>query len=196
MATKKKAWTEKEKKKIEIAKDVIKSLKVETLVKDTYMNIKWPPSGKYSLKKYAEEIANLFTHLLNNKNDQLQKYIPQLKKNCEVCAIGAFFLSTIDKYNQCRVGDFVDKYCGFSVNTMNTKLRKIFSSRELNVIETAFMGILFNNSYESPLSNSDENDALAFSKKFNNNKKRLKAICQNIIENGTFIPSKSDGKLK
>ncbi len=109
-----------------------------------------------------------------SESDQLRKVLPKLQKNCEVCAMGALFLSHVRINNEITVGEanshiLSDGSFGIGDWTMEDKMAEYFSPDQLREVETAFEG--FSISGQPWLHKYPENIA------------RLRAICRNIIRN-------------
>lgn len=104
-------------------------------------------------------------------NAELQTELTKVK-NCEVCGIGAAFLSLVridDKFKVCH-NDTLDN-CINDI-AMREKLYKYFDEDEIENIEDAFEG--FSGYFE-------------YLDKYPDPTKRLRAIMRNIIKNGEFI---------
>lgn len=155
-------------KKVAVAKDVLKNLRYTNLDGGTYLSTK--------------NDANV-DFLLENKDKDLQEFIPKIRKNCEVCAIGAFFLSEVGVFDKCKIAELGYDYSQLRNDTfMREKLRAVFTTKELSLIESAFMGSPYGiTETEWPVTHSYYN-------KYHDEADRLKAICKNIIKNGTFKP--------
>jgi hypothetical protein len=126
-----------------------------------------------------------------------------LKKTCQVCAVGALFLSTVAMKNKFEFKldpDGID--LDFSVKDLINRLLPVFPAEQLFLIENAFEtgGGSFSTPYDSKyflgLTDLQIEDlapsnaaAIKFGSKYKTDKGRLKAILNNIIANdGEFIP--------
>lgn len=153
-----------------IARDVIKQLKAETFIAEsTYGDISF---------RHKTEVQT---------GTQLKKFIKKGAK-CEVCGIGALFLSYIRKYNNVTINEAAarGRDCsnyGFNMSHMSweytaeidralieKKMKGIFSIKELDVIEKAF---------------ECQNEFWDVGPYYQED--RLIAICKNIIKNGRFV---------
>lgn len=141
-----------------------------------------------------------------NKGDDLQKIIKTKVANCRVCALGAAMVSYVRLYDKVKVGaaevsgtdgyydygkDAYKNYEGLIGERPTETLSKLFSTDQLDLIETAFermrMGSLDSDAgYED---GSPAEAALEFGGEYYDPEVRLKAIMKNIIKNeGTFRP--------
>lgn len=168
--------TTKAEKRVAIAKDVIKQLELKKLVATpgTYFSIS---------QRVAEKLK---------PTAQLQKELKKIPK-CEVCALGACFVSAVRKFNDLTVqevelGKYNDElglYTSSDLGRDGTtdKLNEFFEPEQLNRIEQAFEG------WDRSVYHNDEYGTVAFYAKYPNATRRMKAIMQNIIRNkGEFIP--------
>lgn len=104
--------------------------------------------------------------------ESAQKHLKMLQKGCEVCALGGMFISYIGLKNNVTVQD-LELDIG-----MRESLQEAFSSEQLHLIEGSFEGWC-----------DDNSESVVFYEKFENDKKRLKKIMENIVRNnGKFIP--------
>lgn len=122
------------------------------------------------------------------KNIELQAIIKDPVVSCEACAIGSMFTCDILKNNNFKVRtselNDVD-----NDTKMRCRLRKIFTSQQLHLIEMAFEAGNYNYMIFRGVTVSDKEAAYAFGKKYRSDKKRLIAIMKNIIKNkGVFKP--------
>ena len=110
----------------------------------------------------------------------------KIKKYCEVCALGACFLSVVALTNKYDFGlsDNID----LSGEDVFKRLKSVFSLKQLYLIENAFeLGQGF--SAQRSRWHTDYLAAISFGKKYDRPKSRLRAIMKNIIANeGVFIP--------
>lgn len=148
--------------RIAIAQDVIKQLK--------YYKVQ---------SVYCELPREIFDDIVKYNDKDAKEEWEQIK-NCEVCGIGACFLSYVHLFNNTTIGDLV----GPNFYTISSKLNGIFSMEQLECIENAFEGYRYG---------SKTIKTLAFYERHSNErsdrKGLLKQIMLNIIENnGTFIP--------
>lgn len=162
--------------RVEVAKDVLKHLKtLRVLAGNTYV---WSRNSNVDYDKPSQTIAR------------------DLQKNgCEVCALGACFLSLVALKNEF---DFDGKTI-FTRREITNRLRSVFSDAQMDLIEEAFERYV-----EATPYGAKEKRLNAFARKYRNNNtyydtgrgydvvcgdRRLRAIMNNIIENkGTFKP--------
>lgn len=186
-ARNKKFWAmAKDKQCISVAKDVLKLLSEGFLKarKGTYGEFRRIP------RKYKVGDRSKIP-------DQADDLIKTLKKNdakCEVCGIGACFISLVNLGDNISTNTMIGKrrsfYNGISDRTMRILLRKVFSSNQLTLIESAFEKNTTHNDTVSGYEIYDEKvDAACFGDQYISDAARLKAIMKNIIKNkGTFKP--------
>ncbi len=112
---------------------------------------------------------------------EAKKFITNFLKedSCLVCARGALLLSTVTKYNDCTINQL--KILVDDGGKTNTKLRKFFTTRQINMMEAAFEGYNFNSEV---LSNKDNEACESFYDSFSEAEDRLRAIFTNAIKNG------------
>jgi hypothetical protein len=102
---------------------------------------------------------------------------------CEVCAKGGLLASYVG-----RVNSFNEPSCipNNENNPAHNKLLEIFTLEQLAIIEYAFEGTKYIHSIDVP--NSLGEKLKEFYQSYNNDEKRLIAICKNIIKNnGDFV---------
>ncbi len=161
--------TKKQQLAVDIAKDVIKWIRVRKLkIKD---------HGSYlsgDLKGCADVVYQ----------DQVQPHLPALRKHCDVCAKGAMLLSYIELKNKVTFGQVIRlgpwtpyaqsrRASCHGSSCIAEALDGAFDRDQLDRIEDAF----------------ECWDGNEWGKKFKTPGKRMIAICQNIIENnGEFKP--------
>lgn len=161
----------KQEQKIKIVKDAIAQIKIGTFIakKGDYLSIN-------NLDLYKEI--------------SLQSVIGTVKYTCECCAKGAIFASCVMNVNKVTNQD--DFY---SENFQKNKLKKWFSAKELDTIETAFEGMIIEDSTGTL---EDKNlepkqlaiDAMKFGCKYKTEEEKLLAILKNIVKYGKFTPVK------
>ena len=185
---------EKRKMIVKIAKDVIKQLDEGKYV---------PTLERYVMTEY-EELPG---------NTELQTVFKG-KFQCDVCAMGALFVSATRLYNSAKVRNYARKdedghrFLQFETDGPNTAklLRKYFSNKQIALIETAYMSdedepiissggrsypVPSEGSYEQnyELAEIEFKEAANFGAKYDYDDERLRAIMENIIKNdGVFIP--------
>ena len=116
----------------------------------------------------------IYIHLDNPseipKTGSIQDKLDNLIPSCQVCAMGALMIAYIDKYNNCNFEDFRLHLC--SNLDIIYALKGFFSERNLKRIEKAFEG------WDKGLAE------YKFGLEYSSPRNRLRAICQNIIDNG------------
>lgn len=163
--------------RVEVAKDVLKHRKtLRVLAGNTYVKSSHINEVNYS--KPSQDIAR-----------DLQK------KGCEVCALGACFLSLVALKNEFDL----DGSMILTRREITNRLRSVFSDAQMDLIEEAFEWDVEDLPY-----GAKEKRLNAFACKYRSNNtyydpsrgydvacsdRRLRAIMKNIIENkGTFKP--------
>lgn len=117
------------------------------------------------------------------KRDHYRKALAKIatrSKPCSVCALGALFIGSVDKFNKLNFDfkgqDYQDR------EKILTNLNSSFSQEQLVLIEYAFECWL------DPDTKKPGPPAI-FGSRYSNDTTRLRAIMNNIITNkGTFIP--------
>lgn len=170
------------KKRIQIAKDVIKQLNVGKIIAKT---------GTYFSSRTVEKKVSKL-----KEPEELQELLKGAPA-CKVCGIGSLFICDIirnDKY----VVDPDNEGLDVDGDVIAERFSGIFDPSQLDLIETAFEArVMFDRTntlrerdYLGWSKNTSvANTAIAFGKKYRNTQKRLVAIMENIIKNkGTFTP--------
>jgi len=163
--------------RVEVAKDVIRSLRLLTVRNGVYFK----PAGS----------VKLVNSIVSSSTDS-KRVAQKLKKGCEVCALGACFLSSVRLTNRWEFGGFEEHWTGpaqvraVEREVLEEKLHKIFTPFQIDLIETAFEEYnctnLANDRYVI-------GRAISFGSKHYDSTSRLRAIMKNIIKNnGTFKP--------
>lgn len=111
-----------EQKKVTVAKDVLEQLRVGRLV---------ATNGTY-LKSPTFDGGEL------DDGDDLREAFKKME-SCDVCAIGAVFVATVDRLDKLTVGDLDYRYCATD-DTMRQYLDRegVFTQEELEAMENAF----------------------------------------------------------
>jgi len=163
--------------RVEVAKDVIRSLKLLDVM-----------TGVYFKPKGTLELVNSIVSSSPDSKVAAQK----LKKDCKVCALGACFLSSIRLTNKWEFGKFEEHWTGpaqvraVEREVLEEKLHKIFTPFQIDLIETAFEEYNCTNRAND---RSVIGRAMSFGSKHYDSSSRLRAIMKNIIKNnGTFKP--------
>lgn len=154
---KKKSFNEmtKPEKAVAVAKDVLKNLKIIRATCGVYLHR-----------------TGIIPHQISY-DASAQEYIDTITKKCQVCGIGACFLSYIRLANKATVHDVL--YA--SRSGMIRRMEEAFSKDQLAQIENVFEGF--------------EDGALK--KRYSNANQRLRAIMLNIVRNnGVFIHETTD----
>ena len=136
-------------KAVAVAKDVLKHLKnIRAISGNSYIYLAEPLP-----LRIAEHTSG-------------QKHIDAITSRCEVCGIGACFLSYIRLFNNATVRQVIRAYSA----SMIDKMQDVFSRSTLEDIERAF----------------ESEDGLK--KRYRNDNQRLRAIMLNIVRNnGIFV---------
>ena len=185
-------------KRLAIARDVLAQLKLKRYksTPGTYLHI--------------NDVPDIDTIDPNVSIQELFKTQPDV--SCEVCALGACFMSLINLDNKVNVGQFCTeeeldynsrKYLDADFDLMHERLGKYFPGHMLALIESAFemreMGTSdtdprFARFYEAYdlIPEHLYQPAIVWGKRYKNSNERLKAIMQNIVRNGGdfIVPKK------
>ena len=184
-----KEYTEKEKAKmrVAVAKDVIKQINTGRYKakRGVYVSgvkrIKSAVKGLFP-KKVADWLSFSFSlckrgtpadaELAGELGKEFKPIVKDIK-SCDVCAKGAFFISTVDKYNRLKVEDLVDiADTSHTLSDPSDTIEWLFDYDQLDEMENAFERFVFIGRRPSA---SDS----------------LISIAQNIIDNkGTFNATK------
>lgn len=154
-------------KRVIIAKDCITRIKLEQLIAN---------KGKVFISEILPREGNI-KNIINESSDF----------QCNACAKGGLLMSYIGRINNL---DFCDISTSDGCSKVESrkdlkKLKGIFTELQLDLIEAAFEGDLYNNQESS--NKKKEENYKAFFRKYTSSSNRLIAICQNIIDNkGTF----------
>lgn len=165
-------------KRVAIAKDVIKQIEAKRLVPESGMGYLQPRDYNLDLDEF-----NVSTTV------DLQIGAVLAGQTCDVCALGALFMSTIDIRDKATCESLtIEHPADIDQEDIHTYLEDIFSKEQLYLIEDAFES--YGNSYEEDYEVVDITDrACNFGLKYSKADKRLVAIMKNIILNeGTFKP--------
>lgn len=149
-------------KRVAVAKDVLKHLDEMRIVTGSYVTI---------------DLNDLYVF-----GKSLSKAFPKIRSDCEVCAIGACFLSIVgivDNIGATKID------WGYDKCDMIDHLKLVFSQNQIGLIETAFEKRIIDDNYKSY---RGLYDAVVFGLDYDNDKDRLRAIMKNIVKNGIFKP--------
>lgn len=179
LSAKNKAFWEKKpsQQRVEVAKDVLKQLELKFLKaeRQTYLKV------------------SELTKDIEKPSDKLDKVFDQVFKSrgkCNVCGIGACFVSMVKLGNsiatkQVGIKGYIENGDSIGHYDMRRLLDDVFSEDQQSLIECAFeqdSGFGF-----API--PDRKAAKSFGQKYKHDSTRLKAIMKNIIKNkGEFIP--------
>ncbi len=162
--------TPEQKKRIEIAKDALKHLKAGRIApwKGAVMVLPQAPEGHY----FEVELQPVL------------KELAKKGRECLVCQRGALLYAHVYKNdNFCLPGINSNSFGSFVSDTTtrdtdHTLLLQFFSEDQLSMMERAF---------EGEISGKTHPECIAFYKKYESPRNRMKAILNNIIKNnGTF----------
>ena len=166
-------------KRVMIAQDVLAQLKTKRYVAESgcWVQANYNSTATWADIKYTDSVQELFA----------EKTI----ESCNVCALGGLFMSCTNLNNNTLLEelDDVSEDLGNLIDEeeqLSNKLNKIFSVKQLKLIEVYFEG---NDGYF--YENREYDTVKAFYIKYPSDKKRLQLIMENIVENeGTFVPKK------
>ena len=162
-------------KRVMIAQDVLAQIKTKRYVAESGCWVQ--PNINAACEKNLKD------------EDSVQELFAKKKiKSCNVCALGGLFMSCTNFNNNTSFVELSDNLGDVLMEgeEFSNKLNKIFSYKQLRSIESYFE----NN--EGYFYNQREFDGIkAFCNAYPSEKKRLKLIMENIVENnGTFVPEK------
>lgn len=168
-------------KRMIIAQDCIDRIKLDLIKAETGQVI-----YEYEIEEFAESIG------YNEKTCDLKPLINNPSLTCEVCAKGGLFIAYVGRVNKFKLS----KLNGGENNSddvQHKKLRQIFTTRQLALIEYAFEGrqcLAYDEKGDDICFDYDEKtNAYRYKTRYNDKDERLIAICENIIYNkGTFKP--------
>lgn len=163
--------------------------------------LKWMDTQKMDVQQSGyllSKTGSLFSGLDVLDNADLKEKLQG--KECQVCALGAVFLTTVDRFNQVGCADLLDEgdWRGGALSLkrrhLTNYLEKYFAPLQLCLIESAFECGSFRtgfNSNHSALKKiaKAEQYGVKLHRKGLGPDKRLRKIMNNIIKNnGTFKP--------
>jgi hypothetical protein len=165
-------------KRVMIAQDVLAQLKAKRYVAESgcWVQANYNSAVPLADIKYTDSVQELF----------VEKKI----ESCNVCALGGLFMSCTNFNNNTLLEDldFASSELGDLIEEvkLSNKLNKIFSVKQLKLIEVYFEG---NDGYF--YENREYDTVKAFYIKYPSDKKRLQLIMENIVKNdGIFVPKK------
>ena len=168
---------------VAIARDVLKHLRsLKVRDRNGYVGL----NDKYECT--PKSLSNL------SGKEQLQNHLPVVVKYCDVCALGACFLSYVRLYDKIQVSSLVQSYdFGLKSDKLVSILNVCFSLEQRNLIESAFeLNRMDEGIYGTKHIYAAEDAvdyAIEFGKQYEDPKERLRAIMKNIIKNnGQFCP--------
>ena len=163
-----------ERQRITIAKDVLELLETEKVIAQsgTYMELDSDIEEKYWDDWTAAPEAPVQLHELIERSE-----------TCEVCGIGACFVAAVRRNDQVEASDM---NAASDDRFMRSYLRNWFTKDQIELIEAAFEES--GGFYKGPTRRLGER-ASNFGKRYDSDEERMRAIFQNIVDNGgTFVP--------
>lgn len=165
---------------VSIAEDVLKQLNVLRITTGSFINPRNDPSFVAAL----------------TIDDDLGQHTGQARKMCDVCALGACFLSYLDVTKASYTMNDEESRWGVEFHFMEPIMINALGKRNMALIEAAFeQGCGWYDNFEFTQDDDlidyidDYKDAVAFGKRYPQDTDRLKAIMENIIFNrGEFTP--------
>lgn len=166
-------------KRIAIAKDVIARIKLNQFI---------PEQGVFCVVDGSSLRGFEGT---TDKGEPISEVcdIVNSKQPCQVCAKGGLFMSYIGYVDNFKIEDlhYGTKASVSLKSTEMKSLSKIFSQKQLSLIETTFEGSSY--SWNLELSDTEKEKCNNFEGEFYDDSNRLIGIMRNIIRNkGTFKP--------
>ncbi len=163
-------------RKVFIAEDVLKQLRKLNVSENNY----------FSMNKMLSEY----------RGKELKDVLPKIRQKCHVCALGACFLSVVSIVDDFKICEDTVDTCCFSlsltddswidIESMSGHLKKVFTEREMALIEAAFERMLVQDVF--PEADPAVAKAISFGLSYSDPKERLRAIMKNIIKNKGFKP--------
>ena len=165
-------------KRIAIAKDVIERIKISQFLPEqgVFCEIDGDDISEYEGKTITGEPITEVCDIVNSK------------QYCSVCAKGGLFMSYVGYVDNLKIDDLTygTRKASLNGNEMRS-LSKIFSQKQLSLIETTFENSSYNWNVE--LSDEEREICRRFHDKYRHTSERLIKIMKNIIKNnGTFKP--------
>lgn len=157
-------------RRVAIAKDVLKHLRTMRIA-----------AGQY-LHGYIESGID--------NGEDAQARLPEIRKKCNVCAMGACLLGHIGAFDRLKMNSMFTSYGSPLVDREEIVeiLKNSFQKSDLLLIEAAFEKTYYSWTLDV-LSKEKILAAVRFGRKNGPPRKRLKAIMRNIVKNnGDFIP--------
>lgn len=160
----------KSEQRVEIAKDIIRSLKAEKYIAQTNTYI-------------------ISEHLNVELNEDIRENFDKIE-NCRCCMLGSCLLSITKYKNKLKFTDITGLY---STGNAWKLLATVFTPYQALMMETAFEGRggtkVGEDYFNIGLSDKDEDKCQNFYIDSGGAEKRMIAICSNIIQNrGKFVP--------
>lgn len=170
-------------KRIAVAKDVLRQLKLKF----------------YTARKGNYFELGLLHESIEKAPKELQEALKTVKKKgavCEVCALGGCFASMVNLGNSFTTkkafgGNSIDEFdTNIDDSVFRGFIRKVFSKKQIVLIECAFEKASFPASFENISEHTDEiEQAISFGERHKGDEERMVAIMENIIKNkGEFKP--------
>ena len=176
-------------KRVMIAKDVLAQIKAKRYIAEsgTWVDANW------NIRGGIDEI---------HETDSVQKlFADRTIETCSVCALGGLFMSCTNLNNNTCVSDINYGGEGTEIgeriqdgDTLSNGLNKIFSKKQLQLIEVYFEkgdGWFGEGGYTGNYIGEDSRHVEYFNDAYPDDDERLVEIMKNIVANdGTFVPSK------
>lgn len=165
-------------KRIEIARDVLRQIKIGRIV---------PETGTY--------MSPTFSKPENYSRDTEVSSLIERAESCNACALGAVFMCTVQRMDRLKVG-FGGHTSDFYVSShkMRDYLEEFFSPEQILLIELAFEGGVIDMSDMRIASPGFKREDYRVAKKYNKGVRDAKLRMENIMRNierhgGRFEPS-------
>lgn len=180
--------------RIAIAKDVIKQIRLKTIV---------PRCGAYV------RISDFDAEAMVAGADVKTLLVDKKLRNCRACALGSALLSKVRLFDKVKLGDeYPDRVEGpdpifkihhnfrgvdlITADRSDSELEPIFGGKQLDMIESAFEGSdVQASSGGVGITINEYQRAIVFNQRYQDDAQRLTAIMRNIVRHdGTFVPPK------
>lgn len=172
--------------RVAIAKDTLEQIKQKFYrpMKDTYLEL-----------DFSDNTNEMRGEQVPVKLDELFRKLKEERSKCEVCGIGACFVSLVNLGDEVITkkafeSEVVEDMDSVDDDFMRKKLRKVFTSNQLALIECAFeKDFTFDDKSKAGVPRKKREAASEFGEAYYDHTDRLVAIMKNIIKNdGTFKP--------
>lgn len=172
---------------VKIAKDVLAQLRLKRFraTPGTYVKINSKEVDKLCM---GDDVTKLDAVMESSFKEFFKR---DKQVTCQVCALGAAFVSMVNIENECSVEEVMNE------EQMWPRLEKYFGRANIDLMETAFECSSYQNA-DSDISCELLEAASDWGSRYDNNTERMQAIMRNVIRNnGDFkLPKKILDKVR